>query len=641
MALTHLSLGSPIQLDDGSTFEDYKTLYSMPSPFPSTFSEANSSPSTQTSSVPSSSFLGYTPPTSDEESDKDADGEFYSYSSVASPSEEFPSIVSPIPLPPSNAVISWTGDTPYKHGHSLRGAWDNKDNAAYKTADELYVPSQMSFDSINATLVAGTFLETTQSCLSAPGGLIAPLYPSDINLLESVNDTPRRDSQSSNLSFGSYGTTSDGSDVATSALAPLSTSFSSQSMTPVPSIGAPQVYTPSDSTLQGKQTYLVDEPAASLQGYFPRSGQYFACSFADCSWSTDNSSLLSAHNEEHVRNAIFNCPITSCLKHFTTITNLEAHRLLEHAFTDLPLAPHTSFVPAVQSEADQYFPPMPAYDGNTHLESASSAQGFQPYYQVAQSVTSDTIGLGFVQNGPDQFLQAQAAGPTQNAPINSAFVSSFVPPRKALPRRASDSIIQTGHNGHVSSNPWENTLPSLQEEEVLCTATDQLARLQPSTPDSASPSTVNTPQQDGSQKRRVAFSLELPPSTKIPRMFNASSASVCGGNGVADCQTTAHHPGRANSNDLAAMFHTAHTTYTEGVFGPHTNLQAQMVSKAFFNCSQLSDGLTHRRWKLGFIIATRTIILLECIIAPMAQTACKATSPSASTMLLLTTRLNM
>lgn len=577
--MAHLSLGSPIQLDDGLTFDDYKTRYDMPSPFPSSFSDADSSPSTQTSSVPSSSFLGYTPPTSDEEGDKDADGDFDSYSSITSPSDSFPSIVSPVPLPPANALFAWNDAT------ALHGLHSVKEYNTFEHLQPSYVFSHASLDDINATLVRGPYFETTQQDFSS--STCGPsLTPADLNHLGLSFNLPRRDSHTTELSFGSNGTSSDYGDSPATALAPLPTTNSSQSITPIPTPTA-TINDPTAASEQQCHTSNASFQNFADQSYFPPTGNYYACSFGDCPWSTDNHNLLSTHHEEHVRNGIFNCPISTCMKHFTTFTNLEAHRLLEHAFTNLPVAPHTSFVGTVQPEADQYFPPMPSYQLDDQNEAALSSNVFQPYYDIAQSATPDAIGLGFIPTVSDEG-QAQTFAPANNTQAQLDDVFQDNPsPNKAPPRRASDSNIHLNHNEHVSGVVWQDTMPNLHGNEFLYGTPDQTATApQSSTIVSACSSVLNTPQQSAQKQRRVAFSLAMPSSTLYTSEEgdqSSLSAPMMHSTSAPGLQNGFYALQHGDPHGMAARFHAANAAYQEGICGPqHTVMHNQMVSTCCF-----------------------------------------------------------
>lgn len=592
--MAHLSLGSPIQLDDGSTFEDYKTRYDMPSPFPSTFSDAESSPSTQTSSVPSSSFLGYTPPTSDEETDKDADGDFYTYSGPSSPIESFPTIVSPIPLPSASTLLAWDSATNIHHGtqSSQESSKCNYDSSFNN--DNSFMFSHAPLDNLHSTLVAGSYLDP-ESCLSTPGGLMAPLYHSDLSKLElPTSDASRRDSDATNLSFGSYGTFSDASDsagpAASTMTAPLPTCDSGSSGTPLPTSNG--IDNTGDSYTVGteqQQQSAYDHAVStsseipSYSGYFPQSAQCHSCSFADCAWLTDNEDMLRDHHENHVRSGVFNCPLATCLKHFTTFTNLEAHRLLEHAFTDLPLAPHTSFASAMLPEADQYFPPMPSC--TTDGPSEAPTPMFHPYYSVAQSA-NDTVGLGFISNestNNQSQSQMQTVGPVDTLPSDSVLGAYASQGNPTLPRRASESNIHTNHNGHVSSVSWEATMPSLLENEIYCVTPEQQITNLPSAPVSACSSVLSTPQQSLQRQQRFAFNLAM----AAPESVTSDEASLLGTSapmvhsgsapGLQQNFTQLHH---ADVHGMSARFQAANAAYREGIYGPPPTMHSQMVSSA-------------------------------------------------------------
>lgn len=597
--MAHLSLGSPIQLDDGSSFDHYKTQYDLSSPFPCSFSDADSSPSTQTSSLPGSSFLGYTPPTSDEEGDKDADGEFDTSYGASSPSEPFPSIVSPIPLPiasntPFTLESATTTATTRQEEHSSQYASQVKTEQGF-AFDDTYLYSHASLDSINSTLVAGSYLNVPQSCLSAPGGLIAPLCSAELDKLGYSNDAPRRDSDGTSLSFGSYSSSDYSETVAPSM--PMPTVSSAQSITPTPSPTAgvdgytsgtesQQIGTESQQT-----TYSISIPSdpITFSSYFPRPDSYHPCSFADCQWVGESKEALATHHGEHVRIGIFNCTSRDCTKHFANIISLETHQLVDHSFTGSPLIPQTSFTTEVHCEVDQYFPQMNTYDNTTPQNTVNVIQ-YEPYYQVPQSA-NDTVGLGFVQPTSAQVQQPVSsfnevpASTMENAPAPASYTVQAI----GLPRRASDSNIHTDANGHLSTVSWERSMPTLNENEVFnTTSIQQAVSLPMSQSASVCSSGTSTPQQSAQKQRRVAFSVPLPSPAASGEVISEVDYSQALPTTPAPALPLSYAPPpvqvdyarmhHADPHALAARFHAANVAYREGVYGVPQHMHSQMVS---------------------------------------------------------------
>lgn len=589
--MAHLSLGSPIQLDDGSSFDPYKTQYDLSSPFPCSFSDADSSPSTQTSSLPGSSFLGYTPPTSDEEGDKDADGDFDTSYGASSPNEPFPPIVSPIPLPiafntPFTLESPTTTATTRQEEHSSQYASRVKTEQGF-AFDDTYLYSHASLDSINSTLVAGSYLNVPQSCLSAPGGLIAPLCSAELHKLGYANDAPRRDSDGTSLSFGSYSGSDYSETVAPSM--PMPTVSSAQSITPTasPTAGVEGNTSGTESQQIAYSISNTSDPT-TFSSYFPQPDSYHPCSFADCHWAGESKEALATHHEEHVRIGIFNCTTRGCTKHFANIISLETHQLVDHSFTGSPLVPQTSFTTEVHCEVNQYFPQMNTYD-NTTLQNPVDVTQYDPYYQVAQSA-SDTVGLGFVQPTSAEVQQSVPSfnevsiATVENAPAPASYALQSI----GLPRRASDSNIHTDANGHLSTVSWERSMPTLSENEVFnTTSIQQPVSLPMSQSASVCSSGTSTPQQSAQKQRRVAFSAPLPSPAASGGVISEVDYNQTLPTTPAQASQLSYAPlpvqldyarmHHADPHALAARFHAANLAYREGVYGVPQHMHNQMV----------------------------------------------------------------